>query len=917
MMKRSIPQGRRQPSLRGHGGSRLRVLAAFLLMTVLLLTVGCFGWGGGPAEVSSVPAEPEPTTVRLPTSAPAADELFCGAAGLTFALPMVPGDAASDLARTVESTVRLRSAIVTVPDRVFLLKIASGYRVTVCTLGANGVFSRAAAEGNALWYGYVNARVVFVLERIDGTEIAPEEAASLQITLLDPNALTRDAFGLWTAEPVWGAADSFGGTIPLAEGEQICAPVPLSDGGLGVLFGGDETEAVRSFRAAALRLTDDGLMLSEDPALQALLASGAQAAQSLYLPQTADTFAVLILEAGADPSLLTLTGGTARPTDENRLGGLINMNTRLDEIDGRSVLQMIQYSCIPEIPEQEYLGAVLPVADVVSVRCDARFELMATLWALDETGKLKRTKTYWQSVQPGGSAPRGYALLEPDREDDGFLLLCVHRRAEPVVLPSGSFAVKSRGMGAMRGYNEVPEGVVVEYAAGRALQAQGFDDPVVAQNLLDITSESVPYVYAGEFNRWQAPDTYYLYPEMTDVSPVWYSGRNLGNTYVNHVSPRSYLTAAANPNSRFYQFADSTGYGSTCVFFSLSLFGVTETYPVSQLNGTAPLLKFVREPFSYASQAESLRPGDLLMETDPVSLQGHLMVVKEVLRHPDGRLYAASVLESWPPFSRQRTFYFIGATDASCALLRGCLPSNLEEYTLRLRVKPEYVRSLRELYDMSPDITVGTVMCDRGSDALYCIGARLAEFTVTDEAAEQLFVYRNSTLTGRISLAGADRRNGFRVVDFAPLLTDPGLYTVYTDTSSDVQERFFVPAQKTWMYITHQEGDPAKQQDAAVHIVAPDRAEIDSMFVCYRRDVPLTATDPDQSPQFVYEAYPAEMIVAADHDKYGEGAGMLTVPETLDGRRYSYTRVIYRTPYGTYWLGYSDGKLVQSSEYQY
>ncbi|MBQ6119068.1 MAG: hypothetical protein IJK98_07530, partial [Clostridia bacterium] len=242
------------------------------------------------------------------------------------------------------------------------------------------------------------------------------------------------------------------------------------------------------------------------------------------------------------------------------------------------------------------------------------------------------------------------------------------------------------------------------------------------------------------------------------------------------------------------------------------------------------------------------------------------------------------------------------------------LPEALDTYVCKLRVKPQYVQSLRQTFTFPSEVSVGTVRCDRGTDSLYCMGDPYAWFSVTDESASELFLFCDETYMGTLSLENAIRRNGCRMVDFSALLTAPGLYTVYTDVSAEVQERFFVPAQKTGLRTTRQYADPEKGKRGAMCIVAPDYAEIDSVYIFYNRKTPTTGEDPDKSPVYLLDVYPREVIAEADPDVYGEGFGILTVPDTLEDRNYIFTRVMYRTPYGTFWIGYSAGKAVQTSD---
>lgn len=893
---------------------RIVIIAVMIMAVMVLFSVlaGCvLKRQIDLADIEHEGTSLQPTT--LPDSDSTTDALFAAVAGTEFILPMQQGDVSLDTGELLPGTTRLHSSLFTVPNRVLKLRIGEGYRVLIGEIDAAGNQTRTPVFGQVLWYAYRNARWIFILERTDGREISETEASSLVVTLLDPNTVQQVGDGLWRVSPVWGGAGSYADMFSLTGDERISSPIPLADSGLGVLFGGDEETAAWTFRAAAFRLTDDGIQPSSNEILQQLEEAERLHAQSLYLPRTEDTWVVLILDATADPEQLTLTGGTLQVDEDHRLSGLFNMTLRLDWDENENCfLQMTSYNGDTYRLGQNCLGALLHAADVERVRCDPRFELTAVLLAADKNGVLKRTNTLWNHVQPGGDTPRGFTELVPEA-DDGYLLLCVRRRAEPLLTAAGEFILESPGMGAMRGFDEVSEGVMVDYRPGRKPVVTGIDDPVVVQNLKDITSLRAEHVYAGMFSTPQRPNIYYEYPEMTDVTPVWYNGRFTSNTFLHHITPLSYLTASANPNSRYYMFGDMRGYGSTCINFALSMFGLTETYSMTQL-WREPLLKFERSSFNAQADLERLSPCDLLLEINTETRGGHIMMVKELIHDADGALFGVTIVEAWPPFSRQRTFYLTDKTQVAGMLKTMLLPEALNTYVCKLRVKPQYVRSLRQTFSFPSEVQVGTVRCDRGTDGLYCMGDPYAWLSVTDETANELFLFCGENYVGTLSLENAFRRNGCRMADFSSMLTMPGLYTVYTDVSAEVQERFYVPEKKAGLRLKRINGDPSKNEEAGICIVAPDYSEIDCIFVYYKREVQEASETPETAPEYLFYVYPAEMVAKADPDKYGEGYGFLTVPDMFEGRRYAYTRVFYRTPYGTYWIGYSNGKLVQSSE---
>ncbi len=896
--------------------------ALFLFMLVLpLLLFGCRDAGPAPETTAREPEITEPETVAfvMPETDSAYDRLLSGTAAAYAELRLIPGDIILATGETLPDETRAHTPLFAVPNRVLRVEADPAYRVFFCRLDAGGGQFRSALENDCLFYAGRNASYALVAERYDGGALAETGEVTLRVIFAQEDLFRSEENGLLSATPFWGGSQSFFGAFALHEGDRVSVPIPLSNGGIGLLFGGDEESAVKRFRASAVRLTDDGIVPATQAALQSLNTAGSLQAQSLYIPETPETYLVLILESGADPGTLTLTGGSLAVRADQRLAGLFSLNMDLRETEAGAAPEPVPFTSANMERGQNWVGALLRTADVQSVVCGPRFELLAEYWDVDETGSLKKSRGIAGGIQPGGEAVRGASVLTPDPAAGAWMLLCVHRRAEPSVDAFGAYGIREPGMGDLRGYGEVRDGVSVTYAPGFTPGIAEITDPTLLQNLQDALAMRVPYVYAGEYFTPMKTTQKYRFPEMRDASLIWYGGDKYANTLFHNVSPRTYLTAAANPNSRFY--GNYGYYGATCLTFLLSLYGVPESYPVIQI-WTDPQLKFERIPFSFKTDPDALQPGDILIRGDPETQDGHAFMVFETVRTA-GSLSAVTVLEGFPPFVRLRTFTLTGAVGAGSQLLRDMLPGVLDPYVYRLRVKPEYVRTLRESFEFPADISVGSVLCDRGSDAVYCMGATHAQFSVTDEAANVITVKNGDREAGRIPLAGALRKNGLRVVSFSHLLTEPGLYTVYTDASDDAQERFYVPAQQTGFRVERGEGETPK----TVSIVAADLASLDSVLVYYKKTVPVepetaegadVPAEPDpqtaQKSIVTLRTYPKEALEPADKKKYGAGWGRITFPAEKDGFTYYMTRVVYRTPYGTYWIAYDNGQLVQSAE---
>lgn len=877
---------------------RLRRRAAACAMCTLMCLCLFACKRDGQIETTTVTEAPPVTQAAftLPASDPAYDALFAGASGEPFDLPLVSGDLEPLTGRACLDDAVLHTPVFAVPNRVVQWAIPSDLSAMLWRVNPDGSAISAPIQNDALTYLHKNARWAVVIRHADGAVFT--ETASIAAASCDPANVPVGADGMWTAAPLWGTATSYDGAYGFTAGSVVSIPIPLYDGGLRLLFGG---QSAGTFRAVAMRLTDDGAFPAESDTLNRLTAAGETEARSLHLPQTDDTYVVLSLPGDADLTAVSVTGGEPRIGAAEKLPGLMWAQI-LPKTDKTKVPRIIQFQSSNMWAGQEYLAALLPANAVDTVVCAPRFELFAELWR-NKNSTLQYVKTIAGDFRPGSDEPRGAASLTLD-EDAGFVFLAVHRIAEPEA-SGAEVAFKSPGMGGFGGFADVASGVRVTYKTGMEPQISEVEDPRIAQNLEDLSHMS-SYAYAGQFSTPQHPTNMYSYERMY-VSPFWYNGKFKANTVLHHVTPRSYLTAAKNPNSRCYMFSSDQGYGATCFNFMLSVYGITECYAQVQMKWDN-MLKFERRDFSRYTDIESLVPGDILTRINPENQIGHSMAVTQITRF-GGQIWSVTVTESWAPFPRCRSFYQTGATDASGTALKTALWSDLDLYTYWNRVRPEYVRRLRDSFDMDPDTTVGTVMCDRGSDSLYCMGAPLAEFSVTDDAATTLYVFCDGQLAGILSLEGAVWRNGCRVVSFAHLLTAPGLYTVITDRSTDVEETFYVPPMTEGFRVYTSAPDAA--QKGPTRVVASCFSQLDTVFVYYKK----RAGDTSVGPTYTIGVYCKEELTAADPAVYGADRGEIVIPDQIFGYDFSFARVMYRTPYGTFWTGYSKGKLVQSSEY--
>ena len=657
-----------------NGRERPRSLIGFLLLSGLLLPLllfGCRGVGFDAEPTTEEPetVEPESVAFVMPATDPVYDRLLSKTDAAYADLRLIPGDIILATGETLPDETRAHTPLFAVPNRVLRVEADPAYRVFFCRLDAGGGQFRSALETDCLFYAGRSASYALVAERYDGGALAGTGDVTLRVYFAQEDLFRSEENGLLSANPFWGGSQSFFGAFALHEGDRVSVPIPLSNGGLGLLFGGDEESAVKRFRASAVRLTDDGIVPSTQAALQSLNTAAFLQAQSLYIPETPETYLVLILESGTDPGALTLTGGSLTVAPERRLTGLFNLDMDLRETGTGIVPTPISFVPANMDRGQNWVGALLRTADVQSVACGSRFELLAEYWDVDEAGSLKKSRGIGDGIQPGGAVIRGASVLTPDPTAGAWMLLCVHRRAEPSVDAFGAYGIREPGMGGLSGYGDVRDGVAVTYTPEHVPEIAGITDPTLLQNLQDVFGMRAPRVYPGTYYSPQKPSEKYSFPDMRDAAVIWYGGEKYANTLLQHISPRTYLTAAANPNSRFY--GNHGYYGATCFTLMLALYGVPESYQAIQ-PWAEPLLKFDRTSFSFRTEPDAVRPGDILIKGNPETQTAHAMMVFETVRTA-GALSSVTVLEAFPPFARLRTFTMTGAVDSGSSLLSMCV----------------------------------------------------------------------------------------------------------------------------------------------------------------------------------------------------------------------------------------------------
>ena len=331
---------------------------------------------------------------------------------------------------------------------------------------------------------------------------------------------------------------------------------------------------------------------------------------------------------------------------------------------------------------------------------------------------------------------------------------------------------------------------------------------------------------------------------MGKCSGWWYNATTRFNNPFIHVTPKSFITASKNRHSRVYvpyihtpsTYTDSGGitheyyplinlYGSTCTFgptisggspCGLEVFGVAnEWYPFMT--------------YREYENIDSLRAGDILAQGDFLSVDdenttevssnyGHVQLITEKVSI-NGETFCVNAIEGCQPWTRFKTYVNYEAFDGYTTIYRddnndivtsreidlfwefssrtiGGYFNQERLYTKLGRWKPSKCRTFRDAYGTydTQDYPVTEIMCDRGTDSVYCIGEHIA-LTVTDGTTEiELRVGESATqidLTDYPSTTYTDNGVTDVVYDVTGIIVTDGYHEIYVNNVK--KESFFVP----------------------------------------------------------------------------------------------------------------------------
>ena len=511
---------------------------------------------------------------------------------------------------------------------------------------------------------------------------------------------------------------------------------------------------------------------------------------------------------------------------------------------------------------------------------------------------------------------------------EGFIVLGIQHSFEEVQSESSILTAKAPSHGILRDYEEVYNSVFVEWKAGVNVTYDGSMPAIARKNIDTIMHNTFISSYPNKlysdsgYGNWSNPDAKRSLPIIPEekVTGWWYCGSNHCSVPYMNINPKSYITASKNPHSRVYvPKLDGTGsmnnlYGTVCSSTSSLVCG----FPCGN------------ETFSYCSREmpyvdyhdfeniESFQAGDIFAsgkflpnDDDPTSgSYGHVLYITEIVRI-NGEVFCVNAFENGQPMIRFRTFTNMSAYKDYQTIkvpnfeneadiftffsLEGYMVNR--PYAILARPKSKYYKTFRDAYDSKyevQDYPVTSIMCDRGTDSVYCIGEYMS-LTVTDGTTTIILQNETSTRVVDLTTYESTTYDNDVVYNVTGMIVEPGYYQI--KVNNQVMESFFVP-QKRYIY---GELDEVNHTCTTYFEPSEENDEVVAIGLYYQQPT----SDSKDRPNFYWDIDTTTVI----QDNADPHNGMCTFVNRDKitfcdeiTRPIHLARIIRRTPYGTYWL---------------
>lgn len=809
-----------------------------------------------------------------------------GRAVFDGALPLRWEQGGWDSVGPIASSTSIRTPVAALGgDRLFHVIVDTGY---VCKVWREDseILTYSSDAFTRDFYYYCGSRDgwSFTLEKGNNSSITPADGMHLRVEEWHDPPVEELGHGVYNIpiELSYGTDfDLTTGKYKGGTGENIAVsqPILIPKNGIKVTSNGKyKTQTGYTYRMFFVTKSADSsaFVASEDVVLAELNTVSSGTRLCNYVPYVPDTYVIVRMGGGSSTNMRNYPDGVVLSSGEVHDSGGKLLNLFPASVFHGSTLSgplriaidtNFATSSLIRRTNLRFLASIVRLRDVKRIVCGPRHSLLATVYKQAADGSWVQADSVF-GYRPGyNGVLSGVPMIDFEQYDfDGFAIVAVQCPIESFVPSSGTWAnqqyARYLSMGILREYENVYANVFVEWRNNVRIEYERGLSPRIQENLHKLSNFTIPHTFAFNFSHLRM-DTTVSFDEMWDVSPAWYNAGYCGNSVLMHICDKSYITAAQNPNSRYYRSfwpeidsnmltaytaADMTetdkvyvylgsetgytnghkyayengawtdkgesgkkgshGYGLTCNPFASVLMGLREPYPCGALSSMPldRLVKFDRiSGFDCTKEAdlELVYPGDWIVESEDG--EGHVMTAIEKV-YVNGSLACINIVEGAAPFAKRRPLcnpdYYIGV-DKVNETNNLSLRYALADFHYLLRIKPEYINNIDDVYSMKTDWPVGKAMCDRGSDSTYAARAEHIFLSFDMSRIEngdviKLCHYANGVPWGNdvdsfdfvIDLTDVPEKNGLKMVDLQQDGELPyGCYTVKVNNT--VEERFY------------------------------------------------------------------------------------------------------------------------------